>query len=301
MPKLPHNLALVEKLKAKTSAYLNQAPVISSAALKEKIGADVQLKIESLQPSGSFKIRGALAFLTGLKDGGYNSEVICASDGNHARATALAAQILKLPSRIFLPQTTEAALIDELKTLGAEVEAIGFSLDESKVKAQSYCEENEKHFVPSGDNPMTLAGVAVSATELLETFSKDQKIGTLVLPVGTGSLALAVGGLLKQEQPNIHVVGVQEEKLCEGPPSEKTGEILDQIIDEVVQVSRASIEKAITFLFQEHHLVVDSAGAMAVAALLDDSPSIHGRQALAYVTGGNLSAEALTKILAKGL
>jgi len=299
---LPHNLALVKKIQSKITPYLNEAPILSSDELKNKIGAAaVHLKIESLQPSGSFKIRGTLAFLTSLKEGGYQGEVVTASDSNHARALALAAQLLGFNARIFLPQTTSESIVSELESLGARIETKGFSLSESSEIAKIFCREEDLQFVPNGGNPMTLAGIASSAQELLSYFALVERIGTIVLPIGSGGLAVGVAGLLKQERPNCYIVGVQSENICESPPTDKTGQLLDDIVDEVVTVSNQNIEKAISFLFHKHHLVAEHAGALAVAALLDDKVSIHARHVTAYVTGGNITAEQLTKNLSKDL
>lgn len=298
MPKLPHSLSLVKKMRSKIAPHIQGAPLVASPKLKEKIGTSVNLKIESLQLGGSFKIRGALAFLEGLKEGGYSDGIVTASNGNYGRAVAIAAKLLDFKCQVFMPQTNDKKLMEELESLGAEVVALGFSLDESFNHAQEFCEAQNLHYVPRGDNPMSLAGIASSATEVLEHY-RENKIGTVVLPIGSGALANAIGGTLKEAQPNLHVVGIQNEKICGGPPTQNTGEQLDAIVDEVIQISSKAVEEAMAFLFHEHHIVVEEAGALAVAALLEDEVNIHSRHVLAYVTGGNLSHELFDKILTK--
>lgn len=297
MLSLPHNLQLVDKVEKNIGVHLQGAPLVQSVKLKEKIGADVTLKIESLQKTGSFKMRGALGFFSQIKESGYAGEVVTASDSNMAFAFALAAKIYDRPARIFVSGKIEDEALKTLETYDVAIEKQGSNPDDSQQKARQYCKENDFQFMSPSDNAYLLAGIGISAKEVLAKFPDDKSLGTVVLPIGSGGLAVAVGGLIKQERPNCSIVGVQQENLCDGPPSDKTADILDSVVDEVIDVSNSSIKKAISFLFHEHHIVVESAGALATAALIENKVSVHGRHVLAYVTGGNIASTRLTQLL----
>src|SRR4051812_15487066 len=196
-----------------------KTPILPSATLSERCGADVVLKAESLQRTGAFKIRGALNKLHALGDG-CAAGVVCGSAGNHAQALAFAAQARGVPCEVFMPDGAPIAKVEATAALGARVVITGSSVDDCLVAARERATEAGMAFVHPFDDPDVVAGQGTLGLELLEDLPD---VATVVVPVGGGGLASGVAIALKSARPDVRVVGVQVDSVAAFPASLREG------------------------------------------------------------------------------
>jgi threonine dehydratase len=293
--------------------------VLSSATLSSRVGATVVLKAENLQRTGSFKPRGVAAKLASLGDGCANG-VITASAGNHGQALAYAAQSRGLPCEVFMPETAPISKLEAAQSQGAKIHLLGSTLDESLTAAHERAEQEHLAFVHPFDDPVIVAGQGTLGLELL---AQVPDIAMVVIPIGGGGLASGVAIALKSELPHVRVVGVQVAACAPFPASLEAGEpiavdtaltIADGIavkrpgsvtlplvkrwVDEIVVVPEDEVGEAMVFLLERSKLLVEGAGAVGVAALLDGvvSPPAEGTTVV-VLSGGNVDAGLLAQIM----
>jgi threonine dehydratase len=293
-------------------------PVLPSATLTERCGGDVVLKAESLQRTGAFKIRGALAKLHALGDA-CASGVVCGSAGNHAQALALAARARGVPCEVFMPESAPIAKVEATAALGARVVIGGESVDDCLVAALERAEEAGMAFVHPFDDPDVVAGQGTLGLELLEDLPD---LATVIVPVGGGGLASGVAIAVKSARPEVRVVGVQVETVAAYPASLKAGHpigvaaaltiadgiavkrpgeltlrLIERWVDDVVTVPEDEIAEAMVLLLEKAKLVVEGAGAVGVAALLggEVKPAASGTTCV-ILSGGNVDAGLLATV-----
>jgi threonine dehydratase len=293
-------------------------PVLPSATLSAKHGADVVLKAESLQRTGSFKIRGALSKLHALGDACARG-VVCGSAGNHAQALAFAARARGVPCEVFMPAEAPIAKVDATAALGARVEVGGASVDDCLTLALARAREAGLAFVHPFDDPDVIAGQGTLGLELLEDVAD---LATVVVPVGGGGLASGVAIALKTARPEIRVVGVQVETFAAYPaslaagkpvacapaltiadgiavkrPGDLTLPLIREWLDDVVIVSDDEVAEGMVLMLEKAKLVVEGAGAVGVAALLSGrvTPPSSGSTCV-ILSGGNVDAGLLATV-----
>ena len=295
-----------------------RTPVLPSATLTERCGSDVVLKAESLQRTGSFKIRGALSKLAALGDG-CAAGVVCGSAGNHAQALAFAAQARGVPCEVFMPEGAPIAKVEAAAALGARVVMTGSSVDDCLVAAHERAAEAGMAFVHPFDDPDIVAGQGTLGFELLEDLPA---LGTVVVPVGGGGLASGIAIAVKSARPDVRVVGVQVDSVAAYPASlregrpvavEKALTIADGIavkrpgdltlalirewVDEVVVVPEDEVAEAMVLLMEKAKLVVEGAGAVGVAALMGGQVEASRTGATCVIlSGGNVDAGLLASV-----
>jgi threonine dehydratase len=293
-------------------------PVLPSATLSERTGTDVLLKAESLQRTGSFKIRGALNKLTALGDA-CSAGVVCGSAGNHAQALAFAASIRGVPCEVFMPAEAPIAKVEATAALGAIVRQGGESVHDCLEAAHARAREAGLTFVHPFDDPDVVAGQGTLGLELLEDLPD---LGTVVVPIGGGGLASGVAIAVKSARPDVRVVGVQVETCAAFPgsleaghpvavpaslsiadgiavkrPGDLTLELVREWVDEVVVVPEDDVAEAMVLLLEKAKLVVEGAGAVGAAALLGGQVVPHGTGTTAVVlSGGNVDAGLLAVV-----
>src|SRR3954470_7294746 len=196
-----------------------KTPVLPSATLTERCGGSVVLKAESLQRTGSFKIRGALSKLHALGDG-CAAGVVCGSAGNHAQALAFAAQARGVPCEVFMPESAPIAKVEATAALGARVVMGGSSVDDCLISARAHAEQSGMAFVHPFDDPDVVAGQGTLGLELLDDVADVAKV---VIPVGGGGLASGVAIAMKSARPAIEIVGVQVDSVAAYPESLRRG------------------------------------------------------------------------------
>lgn len=293
-------------------------PVVPSATLSERAGGPVVLKAESLQRTGSFKVRGALAKLAALGDA-CAPGVVCGSAGNHAQALAFAARERGVPCEVFMPLEAPLAKVEGAAALGATVHLQGSSVDECVVAARERAAECGLAFVHPFDDPEVVAGQGTLGLELLEDVPD---LALVVVPVGGGGLAAGVAVAVKSARPEVRVVGVQVEgcasfgaSLAAGRPvgvtagltiadgiavkrpGELTLRLVREWVDEVVVVGEDETAEAMVLLLEQAKLVVEGGGAVGVAALLSGQvrPAQTGTTCV-VLSGGNVDAGLLAVV-----
>ncbi len=300
-----------------------RTPVVPCHELSERAGAPVLLKAECLQTAGSFKIRGALNRIASLGPAAA-SGLVTASAGNHARAVAHAAREKGIPCEVFMPHDAPVSKLVAVEALGARVRLAGETVDEALEEAQDAAAKAGAAFVHPFDDADVIAGQATLGLELVEDVPD---LARVIVPVGGGGLASGVGIALRRSGVEAEIVGVQaalcapfaqaigepgagaaagipvlsETTIADGVavkrPGRLTMPLLRVLLAGVTTVSEDEIASAMVFLAERAKLVVEGAGAVAVAALLASSlPPVEGAT-VAIVSGGNVDSGLLASLL----
>jgi threonine dehydratase len=301
-------------------AVARRTPVLSSRTFSERVGGTVALKAENLQRTGSFKIRGAAAKVASLGDEECARGVVAASAGNHAQALAAAAQLRGIPCEVFVPADAPLAKAEAARGHGATVHLGGSGVDDCIGHALERSERGGLSFFHPFDDPVVVAGQGSLGLELLEDVAD---LAQVVVPVGGGGLASGIAIAVKSARPDVRVVGVQVEACAPFPESLKSGRpvpvtsaltiadgiavkrpgdltlpLLQQWLDEVVVVGENETAEAMALLMERCKLVVEGAGAVAVAALLGgQARPAAGGTTVAVLSGGNVDAGLLAAIV----
>lgn len=300
-------------------SFVHKTPLIYSNSLSRMSGAEVYLKAENLQKTGSFKVRGAfnrMIPIPTLRDG----KVIAASMGNHAQGVAYAASRLGLHAKIVMPVNATIVKEEAAKGYGAEVLLYGETFKDALEYAGS---QKDYVFIHAFDDAEVIAGQGTVGIEIMEDI-KD--IDFVLVPVGGGGLISGVATALKSVPSKTRVIGVQTEsapsayvsfkgkKISEKPPlptladgiavgraGEKTLESMNRYVDDMVLVREDSIAGAILLFLERKKLVVEGAGAVSLAALLENRERFAGKRVVLVVSGGNIDFTLIDKIIHKGL
>jgi len=299
-----------------------RTPVEESRWLSRIAGGPVLLKTENLQRAGSFKIRGAYTRMSRLSGEERARGVVAASAGNHAQGVALAAQLLGIRSRVYMPHGAPIVKEKATRAYGAEVHFVGTTIDEGLVEARKYADETGAVLVHPFDHPDVVAGQATCGLELLE---QCPEMRSLIVPAGGGGLLAGVATAVKRERPDVHVVGVQAAGAAAWPVSLEKGapQALDSMttmadgiavgrpgevpfaavrahVDEFLTVSEESLSKALLMLLERAKLVVEPAGAAGVAAMMDH-PQRFATPAVVVLSGGNIDPILLMNVVRHGM
>jgi threonine dehydratase len=310
----------VERAAEVVSRHLSPTPLRRSFAVSGPVPA--HLKLECWQPTGSFKVRGALNVLAALTAQERAAGVVAASAGNHALGVAFAAETLggALRVTLFVPTSAPRAKVDKLRRFAVEVREEGRDYDEAVVLAQEHAQRTGARYVHAFEDRFTASGQGTAARELL---AQLPDLGTLLVPVGGGGLIASCATVVKSRAPHVRVVAVQpsaspalSESIRQGHalltyPAGPTladglaggvGEIAyahRDLIDEVVEVAEGEIEDAIVALVTHDQVLAEGSGAVGVAALRSGRVRLAaGRPAAVIVTGGNIDATVLARLLA---
>jgi threonine dehydratase len=305
----------VLRARAAVSDVARHTPVLPSATLSERSGATVLLKAESLQRTGSFKIRGALNKLAAIGDE-CSRGVVCGSAGNHAQALAFAARARGVRCEVFMPADASIGKSEAAAELGATVYLVGASVDECLIAAHERAAETGMVFVHPFDDPDVVAGQGTLGLELLEDVPDLAKV---IVPLGGGGLTSGVAVAIKAARPEVDIVGVQVETVAPFPESLRRGEPVDapqaltiadgiavkrpgrltldligRLVDNVVVVPEDDVAEAMVLLLEKAKLVVEGAGAVGVAALLAGATEAPAEGSTVVVlSGGNVDAGLL--------
>ena len=284
-------------------------------------GAEITLKLENLQPTGSFKVRGALIKLLSLDDAAKTAGVIAVSAGNHAQGVAFHGQALGIPVTIVMPVNTPFNKINRTEALGASVVLAGDSLAEAEDQALALAATDGLTLVHPYDDTKIIAGQGTAGLELLD---RHPALDVIVVPIGGGGLAAGIAVAAKALKPDIEVIGVEAAGYAsmrgtlygENPgsggltvadgiavksPGVLTQALVAQHVDDIVTVSEDAIEHAMQLYVTEQRLVVEGAGAAGLAAIIGEPERFRGRATGLIVSGGNLDARLLSSMLMRGL
>jgi threonine dehydratase len=299
-----------------------RTPLLPFPELSQELGGEVRLKCESLQRSGSFKLRGAYNFLSQLTQEELDRGVITYSSGNHAQAMAMAARQMGARAVVVMPTTSTSVKVQGAKALGAEIHFEGTLSLERQARAEEMAREEGFTIVPPFDHPWIIAGQGTAGLEIAQDWPE---VDTVLAPIGGGGLSSGVAVALKAIIPGASFVGVEPEGAASMGAALKAGEpvILDGVdtvadglrtnrcgdvtfryaqalFDDVVQVSDEAIREATALLLNRRKLVVEPSGAATVGALLSALVEVRGKKVAAVLSGGNLDP-SLFASLTQGL
>ncbi len=299
---------------------VRRTPLADAPALSQKLGAQVMLKLENLQGTGAFKMRGATNKLLSLSEEERARGVVTCSSGNHGRALSYVTQKLGVHAVICLPEPVPENKREAIRRLGAEVIIAGNNADEAMAYADKLAEERQLTMVSAFDDPYVITGQGTIGLELLEDFPQ---IDTAIIPLSGGSLLSGISLALKSAKPDLCIIGVSMErgpamvrsleagKVVEiveeptiadglagglGEHNHYTFPLVQKYIDETVLVSEEEIADAMAFALDEHRLVVEGAGAVGMAAILSGKVKQYGQHVAVVISGSNVNLPLLLRI-----
>ncbi len=286
----------------------------------KKIDGDVYFKLENIQTTGSFKVRGALNKLLTLNKSKRSNGVIAASTGNHGASVAYAARELDIECTIYVPKESSTAKINNMKNFGANIEIYGLDCIEAELKARRVSIQNDKTYVSPYNDHQVIVG---QGTIGLEIAKQCTNLDAIIISVGGGGLISGVGSYLKSIWPNIKIIGCSPKNSAVMIHSIKKGELTHidskptisdgtaggvedhsitfpvccEIIDDVVLLTETQIKKAMLSYIKEEHLLLEGAAGVAVGALIKQQKNLKGKKVGVVICGGNISIETLKKVI----
>lgn len=298
-----------------------RTPTVAAPSLSADLGADVYIKLETLQRTGSFKDRGSLVKLKSLSPAEAERGVIAVSAGNHAQGVAAHAQRLGIPATILMPEGTPFNKIRRTEAYGAEVVLRGETLNEAEPYAHELAAEHGYTFVHPYDDERIIAG---QGTVGLEMLADVPELDVIVVPIGGGGIISGIATAVKAMNPRIEVIGVESEiypsmynaihgidssiggdTLADGiavkSPGALTRPIIEALVDGIVVVAEASIEAAVQTLLIDGKLLVEGAGATPLAAVMEQGDRFRGRRVGLVACGANIDPRILSSILMRGM
>ena len=309
-------LLSIKKAFESISPYIHKTPLIYSNSFSRMFGAEVYIKAENLQKTGSFKVRGAFNKLIKLG----TDKVIAASMGNHAQGVAFAASCLGIKARIVMPLNASIVKQEATKGYGAEVVLFGENFKDALNYAIS---RKDYTFIHAFDDDDVIAGQGTIGIEICNEL-KD--IDAVLVPVGGGGLISGISIAIKGLSPKTEVIGVQTvsatsaydsyhlRKISEIIPQptladgiaverigEKTFEIMQKYVDDIIKVNEESIAMSVLLFLERKKLVVEGAGAVPLAALIENKERFRGKRMILIVSGGNIDFTLIDRIIHKGL
>ena len=298
-----------------------RTPTIQSQYLSNEVNANVFLKLENLQYTSSFKVRGAYVSIKRLKEEQKQKGVIAMSAGNHAQAVAWWAQKEGVKATIVMPEQAPLSKVMKTKSLGAEVILKGRTLNESQNYVSELIDYKKLTLIHPYDDPNVVIGQGTLGLELMED---TKNLDLLVIPIGGGGLISGVSIVAKSLNPNIKIFGVQTEKfpsmynvlhkkqlaisgdtLADGiavkRPGNITSEIIKNHVDDILLINEFELEMAISSLFENERIVAEGAGAAGVAAIMKNKDKFSGKKVGTVICGGNIDARLFASILNRKL
>jgi threonine dehydratase len=297
-------------------------PLEGSRALADRVGGPVFLKCENLQRTGSFKIRGAYVRIARLTDAQRAGGVVAASAGNHAQGVALAAALLHCQATVFMPVTAPLPKVEATRAYGAAVQLEGLSVDDALVAARRFADETGAVLIHPFDHADVIAGQGTVGLEVLE---QCPDVRTVVVCTGGGGLVSGIAAAVRAVRPDVAVVAAQSVGAASFPPSLQAGrplrlasmstmadgiavglpgdltfEHVRRLVDRFVTVDDDSLARALLLSIERAKLVVEPAGAAALAAVMED-PTSFEPPVVVVLSGGNIDPLLLTKVLRHGL
>lgn len=310
----------VFRARQRIASIARESPLVHSHGLSERVGASVHLKLETLQPTGTFKVRGAANKILSLPQAARERGVVTVSTGNHGRAVAHVGRRLGISATVCISERVPPNKVAALRQTGAELVIEGQSQDDAAERADALRQERGLTMIHPFDDPFIIAGQGTIGLELLRTLPD---VDTVLVPLSGGGLISGIALALKAASPHIRVVGIsmarapvmyqslragkpvelpEEETLADsllggiGLDNRYTFRIVREWVDDVTLVTEAEIGRAMAFLLREQHVVAEGAGAVGVAALLAGKVSEMGENVAVIVSGGNVAIPTLLQI-----
>ena len=297
-------------------------PLEGLRGLSEAVGGPVLLKCENLQRTGSFKIRGAYVRIARLSDEERARGVVAASAGNHAQGVALAASLLGCPSTVFMPASAPLPKVAATRAYGAQIRHAGRTVDEALVHAKEFAAQTGAVLIHPFDHHDIVAGQGTVGLELVE---QCPDVRTVVVCTGGGGLVAGIAVAVKALRPDVRVVAAQAagaatfgpslaagrpvaletmttmaDGIAVGCPGELPFALVRELVDDVVTVDEEALSRALLLALERAKLVVEPAGAAALAAVMED-PTAFEPPVVVVLSGGNIDPLLLTKVVRHGL
>ncbi|GAB3684599.1 threonine ammonia-lyase [Salinarchaeum chitinilyticum] len=318
------SLSDVEAARERVAETARDTPLKHSHTFSAMTGADVHLKLENFQRTGAFKIRGATNRIKTLSPAEQSAGVVTASAGNHAQGVALAASRLGVDAKIVMPEHAPISKLQATRSYGATVELHGMDYAEAAERAHEIEETEGRTYVHAFDDEQIMAGQGTIGLEVLE---QCPEVDTVVVGVGGGGLISGISTAIKEQRPDVRVIGVQADgaaslaqsldkgeiyerdsvdTMADGIATrrvgEKTFEVIEARVDEVVTVSDPEIAMAVLYLLERSKTLVEGAGAAPLAAILQDRfRFVDDETIVPVLSGGNLDLNTLTTVIIRGL
>jgi len=300
-----------------------RTPLVYSPSLSHMFGGEIYLKLENLQKTGSFKIRGANYSILKNKDEIGPGGVVAGSAGNHAQGVALAARQADIPATIVMPEWASISKQEATRAYGGEVVIAGQTVGESIKKAEEMAQEG-KTFIHPYDDPDIITGQGTIALEILDDLKETDMI---LAPIGGGGFISGIASTVKSIRQEVKIIGVQsaacpsayescrkgkitrvdsEQSIADGISVKQVGElnfhIIRKSVDDVVLVEEDHIAAAILLLLERKKILAEGAGAVSLAALLNGSVAVpRGSKVVLLISGGNVDSSLLGRIISQGL
>ena len=310
----------IQAARARIAPHVLRTPCRESAALGEVIGGTVFLKLENLQTTGSFKLRGVTNKILSLSEADAGRLLVTASTGNHAAAFAHVVAEFGLQGKLFMPKTSAPVKIEKIRGTGIPFELVGEDCIEAEVHAHDFARDNDFVWISPYNDLEVVHGQGTIAVELVEQL---ETIDVVLAPVGGGGLISGIAGYLKAVAPSIEVIGCQPVNSCVMYESVEAGEIVDieslptvsdgtaggiekgsvtfdlcrRLVDDFILLEEAEIIAAMRFLHDKEGLSIEGAAALPVAAVLKDSARFAGRRTALIVSGGRVDEKTLDVVV----
>jgi threonine dehydratase len=315
--------SLIQEAADRLKKRVRRTELIHSHHFSETLGIPLFFKCENLQRTGAFKIRGALNFMTSQPRENLANGVITASAGNHAQGVAFSADLLGVRAVVYMPETTPPQKVFATRDYGAEVVLTGKNFDEAYAAAQKYQQDTGALFVHPFDDPLVMAGQGTIGLELLNELPD---LANILVPIGGGGLIAGIATAIKETHPQVRIIGVEAAaapsmhyslergritevplavSLADGIAVKRVGQrtfpIVRELVDEVVLVEEEEIAQAIVGLLERSKLLVEGAGAVTLAALLNRRVKDLSGKTVCLLSGGNIDVKTIAIVVERGL
>jgi threonine dehydratase len=317
-------LADILDARERVAEVARRTPLEYSHTFSESTGAEVYLKLENFQRTGAFKIRGAINRIALLSDEEKEAGVVTASAGNHAQGVALAATRAGVDAKVVMPKHAPVSKVQATEGYGATVVLRGEDYDAAQEYAHELEDREGRTYVHAFDDEAVMAGQGTIGLEILEDCGE---VDTVVVPIGGGGLIAGIATAIKEQHPDVRIVGVQAEgassvveslrrgeiyerdsvdTIADGIATrrigEKTFDVIEERVDQVVTVGDDEIAVALTKLLERHKALTEGAGAIALAAVLSRKFDYdRGEVVVPALCGGNIDLNVLTTVIIRGL
>lgn len=313
----------IEEAKKRLKGVVHKTPLERSHTFSNMAGAHVYLKFENLQKTGSFKIRGAYNKMAILAENELPNAVVASSAGNHAQGVAFAASQLGIPATIVMPRSAPIAKVSATQGYGAKVVLEGKVYDDAYSKAMEICKEQSGVFMHPFDDEDVIAGQGTIGLEILADLPM---VDSIVVPAGGGGLLAGIACCIKSINPRIEVIGVQAQganaiqnsfgkegviksdfvrTIADGiavkNPGNITHEYINKYVDKIVTVSDDEIAETLLLLLERSKQVIEPAGAVSLAAVLNNKIETKDKRIACILSGGNIDVSFIHRVIQKGL
>lgn len=322
MSKLPEFSDII-RAQSRLKGIVKVTPLEHTKSFSAMSGANVFMKLENMQSTGSFKVRGAYNKISCLDKKDLERGVVCASAGNHAQGVAYAARSIGVKATVFMPIFTPPLKVIATRSYGAEVVLTGDAFDDAFAAAMEFQKESGAVFIHPFDDPYIIAG---QGTIGLEIFHQLEKIDDVLVPIGGGGMIAGIAIALKEMNPDIRIIGVEAEgapsmkismekgsptkltsmqTIADGiavkTPGQLTFKATKNLVDELVTVDDTEIAHTAYLLLQRAKILAEPSGVAAIAAVMHKKCKLEGRNVVPIISGGNINMGILEQILEKGM